>query len=183
MKIKLNLISPQKKEEIRRAYWLRLVLRWEVEFVSLVIFFIVVLVSMNLILKTNIETESNGEQATRANDNKYTLIKEYDTEISDITKHITSVKRMQANQLYWSKLMFKLNEKVLTGIEISSLLTSDYGIMINGKVDTRDKLIAFKDSFSQDACFSDVNLPLSNLVSKSNIEFQMSLKIKKECLK
>ena len=40
-----------------------------------------------------------------------------------------------------------------------------------------------KDNFSQEGCFTDINLPLSNLVSKDNIDFQIQFNIKEECVK
>jgi len=182
MKIKLNLIPPQKKEAIKRAHWLRLVSKWEIEFVLLLVFFIAVLVSMNLILKVNMEMEANDTSLAEKNNYKYNQIKEYDSEIVDVNKQIVNVRNLQANQLYWSNLLLKLNSKVVNGIEIVSLVTKEYDLILNGKADTRDNLIIFKDSLVQDDCFSGVDLPLSNLVSKDNVEFQISFSIKKECL-
>ena len=183
MKIKLNLIPPQRKEEIKKAYWLRLVSRWEIEFVLLLLLFIAVLASMNFILKINIATETDSVLVVGKDSDKYDLISEYDKEIKDISGQVASVKKIQDNQLYWSRLLLKLNEKVFDGIEITDLTTSDYAVVLDGKANTRDDLIAFKDSLVQDQCFSNVELPLSNLVSKDNVEFQISLAIKKECLK
>ena len=183
MKIKLNLIPPQRKEEIKKAYWLRLVSRWEIEFVLLLLLFIAVLASMNFILKINIATETDSVLVVGKDSDKYDLISEYDKEIKDISGQVASVKKIQDNQLYWSRLLLKLNEKVFDGLEITDLTTSDYAVVLDGKANTRDDLIAFKDSLVQDQCFSNVELPLSNLVSKDNVEFQISLAIKKECLK
>lgn len=182
MKIKLNLIPPQKKEEIKRAYWLRLVSKWEMEFVILLIFFIAVLASMNFVLKANMAAEDNDMLLVEKNNDNYNKIKEYDNEVKDISGQMANIKKLQSSQLYWSKLLMKLNDKVVSGIEITSLVTSEYDLILNGKADTRDNLIAFKESLAQDSCFSEVDLPLSNLVSKDNVEFQLSLRIKKECL-
>lgn len=183
MKIKLNLIPPQKKEEIKKAYWLRLVSKWEIEFVFLLVFFIATLAIMNFILQINIATEDNNAHLTEENSAKYNAIKEYDNEIKDAAKQIANVKKIQDNQLYWSKLLKKIDDNVKTGIEITSLTTTEYSLVLSGKADTRDGLIALKDGLASDACFANVDLPLSNLVSKENVEFKIALKINKECLK
>jgi hypothetical protein len=47
----------------------------------------------------------------------------------------------------------------------------------------RDNLIQFKDNLEKESCFSEINLPLSNLVEKENVEFQIDFNIKKDCLK
>lgn len=183
MKIKLNLIPKQKKEQIKRAYFLRIISKWEMEFFFLLIFFVAILISINLILSINIEAENNSVSLVEKNNDKYSLIKEYNKEIIEVNEQIANVKKIQVNQLHWSKLLSKLNEKVFNGIEVTSLVTSDYNLIFSGKANTRDNLIILKDKLSQDDCFSDVGLPLSNLVSKDNVEFQINLKIKKECLK
>ena len=52
-----------------------------------------------------------------------------------------------------------------------------------GLADTREDLIFLKEKLGEDGCFSDIDLPLSNLVDKNNIEFQIVFKIKSDCLK
>jgi len=183
MEIKINLIPPHKKEDIARAYWLRLVSKWEIEFVLLLVLLIAFLFSMNLVLKTSVLAENNAELLTEKNNDKYKLLEEYDNEIKVVIEQMAGVKKVQANQLYWSKVLLKINENFINGIEVVSLTTKNYDMTIAGRADTRDSLIAFKDKLAQDSCFANVDLPLSNLTSREDVEFQLSLKIKKECLK
>jgi len=61
--------------------------------------------------------------------------------------------------------------------------TSDYSVLLTGKAKSRDDLITFKENLEKEECFSNVNLPLSNLVAQKDVEFQIDFSIKKECLR
>jgi hypothetical protein len=90
---------------------------------------------------------------------------------------------IKKDQVYWSAFFDKMNGIVFPGIDVFSISNVDYSITILGRSLTRDDLILFKEKLEKDSCFSSVDLPLSNLVDKSNIEFQIDFEISKDCLK
>jgi hypothetical protein len=63
------------------------------------------------------------------------------------------------------------------------MATKNYRVLLAGTSKTRDDLIYMKDNFSKENCFTDVSLPLSSLVSKDNVDFQIEFNIKEECIK
>lgn len=180
---KINLIPPYRKEEILRSYNLRMLFKWELELAAILILLILALVSINSILKINLSAAINDFNMNNQNSEQFKKIEKYDNDAKNMSAIISNVGKIQAAQFYWSKFLAKINDKVISGIEVNKLTTKNYEISLGGKANTRDNLIIFRDNIGKDDCFTDVNLPLSNLVAKDNIDFQMTFKIKKECLK
>lgn len=183
MKIKLNLVPPERKAELEKIFQLRRVFKWETELLAIFVLLILALVSINAIVKINLSIAKNNLDMIDKNSEQYQVIGDYDKEIKNVSTVVSDIGTVQNAQLYWSKFLTRLDEKVITGIAVSKLETDNFDISLAGRADMRDNLIAFKENIEKDACFSDVNFPLSNLVSKGNIEFQINFKIKKECLK
>lgn len=179
--IKLNLIPEYKKEEIRQRTIFSKILRWNLEFSSIYIAFILVLFAMGYILKLNLLT--NTIQLSPNNIAKFSEFKEYDTEIKEMNGRVAGIRKIQKGQLYWTKFFIKLNELVPDGIIIDNIATKDYSILLVGGSNNRDNLITFKEKIAADECFSDVDLPLSYLVPRENLDFQITFSLKGECIK
>lgn len=182
MEIKLNLIPRYKKEEIARDGLFKTVLRWELEAALVLAGFFLLLFSLNQILQISVDAQL--AEIERARDkNKYERINSLDDEFKKINAQISLDKSIQKDQLYWSRLFDKLNEAIPDEISVNKMANKNYRIFLAGTANTREDLLRLKDSFAQEECFFDVNLPLSSLVSKDNIVFQIEFNVKEECIK
>jgi len=181
MNIKLNLIPEYKKEEIQQQSIFLKIIRWGVEFLLVYIAFILVLFALGYILKLNLQT--NIIQLNPNNIAKFKEFKEYDTEIKETNVRISEIKNIQQGQIQWTKLFVKLEESIIDGIIINSIATKDFKILLVGNSNSRENLIAFKEKMVTDSCFTEIDLPLSYLVPRENLDFQMTFAFKKECLK
>jgi Tfp pilus assembly protein PilN len=181
--IRLNLIPENKKEEIRQAYRFRMVLKWGVELSSILFVFALLLFSINYILLINLRMADQEINSIKSNNEKYKEMEKYDSEIREINSKVATIEKIAGGQLYWSKFLAKLNEKAIPEIEMTNILTKNYAIFLAGKAKNRDDLLKFKENLEKEECFTDVNLPLSNLVSRAEVDFQLDLNIKPECLK
>lgn len=180
--VEVNLIPPGRKVEIAKIRRLKLILRIELMvFIILSVFFLVLL-SFNYVLKLDLGVVFADPNLAQ-NRQRYDRIVKYNEDFSRLNLQTGETLNMENDQLYWSKLLSLLSEKEISGIEITSLSTKDYNILIGGKADARDDLIAYKEKLDQEECFSGVDLPLSNLVLPKDIDFQISFKIKEDCLK
>ncbi len=182
MEIKLNLIPPEKKEEIRKKNQLTLAMRIEFFLTVILAIFLSMLLVFNYILKINFNSVMVAEKKSE-NSGKYDKIKELDRNFGQANSNLSDIISIKNNQLYWSKLFLKINNIIFPGIKMISIVTSDYAISLGGVSDTRDNLILFKDKLAGEKCFSNVNLPLADLVGKSDIVFQIDLSMDKNCLK
>jgi len=181
MEIKLNLVPPLRKEEIKKSYLLRMIVKWQVEVLLIFILFLAILWHISYVLK--VEAISNLKQIEMARQSfSYKDMQDYKEKIKNANVQIADIKKIQKGQLYWSELMGKLNEMIFSGIEIDSLSTKDYEIFLTGVADSRDNLANFKEKLTQESCFKEVDFPLANLMNKENLAFQMQFTIKKECI-
>lgn len=179
--IKLNLIPPYKKEEIEQSSKLLAVLGWEIKLSGILLVFVSMLLSINYILQLNL-TSMSANFGSGNNDQIKKLI-EYDDKIKEINAKVSETMKVQNGQLKWDNLFLKLNENFPESIELKSITTENYAILLSGVAQKRDELIAFRDKLEKEGCFSEVDLPLSNLVMKENIDFRINFNIESDCLK
>ena len=180
--IRLNLIPQNRKEEIAQDGRFRTVLKWGFELSATLVIFAAILGSVNYILLINLRSVSNRIESDERNDEKHREMKQYDSEIRKLNAKISDIEKISRSQLYWSGFFEKINWQIIPEIEIINILTQDYAVLLSGKAQNRDKMLEFKENLVKEECFTDVNLPLSNLVARENIEFQLDLKIKPECI-
>ena len=141
------------------------------------------LMSIYYILNINLRLAKESYATSIKSNEQYKEIEKYESEINNVNSNLSQIEKLQNGQLNWSKFFQRFNEHFSNEIEVKGLATRNYSIALIGAAKTRDNLISFKDSLAADSCFSEVNLPLSNLVSKEDLDFQIDFKIKQECLK
>ena len=90
---------------------------------------------------------------------------------------------IQAGHLHWFHVLERLSADVPVGIRVENLATKNYNVYLIGQARSRDGLLEFKAKLEQDDCFETVNVPLSNLVVKENVDFQMDFLVKQNCLR
>ncbi|MEX2029208.1 MAG: hypothetical protein WD963_01875 [Candidatus Paceibacterota bacterium] len=72
-------------------------------------------------------------------------------------------------------LLKKMTDIKITGIIYDNRSPQDAIIHINGIAPSRERLLLFRRAFEDDASFKRVDLPISNFIQGSNIEFSLSL--------
>ena len=181
MEIRLNLLPENKKEEIAQAKRFRSAVFLEVEIFVIILVFLAFLFSINYILslETKFAEDSINQDSGKE---QYKVVKQYEENFSTTNSKTADLGLINKDQLYWSNMFQKLSNLTMDGVSISSMSTKNFSIIITGVSSTRDELIAFKDKLSTDKCFSNVDLPLSDLVSKDNVNFQINLNINRDCL-
>jgi Tfp pilus assembly protein PilN len=182
MEIKLNLIPQYRKDEISQQARLMKILRWEIESFFIITIFFILLLTIKYILIFNLNAQSS-ELESKQNKGKYEKIVSLDNNFKTVNTLVALDGSIQNDQLYWSKLFDKISTIMPEGIRAIKMATKNHTVLIAGVADTRDILVVMREKLSQEPCFSNVNLPLSNLVSKDNVAFQIEFEIKDECIK
>ena len=181
MKIYLDLLPEDRKKEISRKKRFRIVAKQGFLFTTPIFLFIAILASINLILKT----QNDGmEQALLigGGQDKYHNLKFYEDEFRSINEKVRNINMFQEKHLKWSNALAHLLEVIPDGVTVTDLSSNNHQIFLVGKAREREILISFRDSMGQSECFEGVNVPLSNLVTKADIDFQMDFLIKNDCL-
>ena len=182
MKIYLDLLPQQRKQEIKRKKLFRKILKGEILFLFPFIVLIVILLNIYYILTLQKNITVTAYSAQQSQD-KYQQLGIYEEKFRQVNTLIKTMGKIQTGHLYWYRFFQQLNEVIPEGIYITDLSTKDYTIFLVGKAKTRDDLLNFKNSLEASACFKNINIPLSNLVVKNDVDFQIDISIVEDCLK
>lgn len=182
MEINLNLLPQHKKDEAVRARYFRMALGREAAFSFILLTLLTFLGGIYFVLNFNYDFLSRLQTAELEKE-QYKYMDKYKNEFEKINSRMALASSIKKDQLYWSELFFRLNALTGPGISLSGVANKDYAIFLVGKASDRDTLLDLKSKLEGEACFENIKLPLSDLVAKENIDFQIDLNIKSECLK
>jgi hypothetical protein len=80
--------------------------------------------------------------------------------------------------------LLRLIEGVLPpNTRIEKVFTQDYQVFLTGNTDTRDTFLTLQENIKNNSCFENVNAPLANLFSETNVHFEIDFTVKAECLR
>lgn len=182
MKITLDLLPQERKLEIKRTKRFLMILRGELLFLVPILLFVVILLSVYYILSLQrdsaaaffLQQQSGGQ---------YQELVSMEEKFKQTNDSVVVISKTQTGHLRWMNMFEQLSTAVPQGIYIDDLSTKNYKILLAGKAQTRESLLEFKSNLEKNDCFRDINVPLSNLVVKNDVDFQMDLSITEDCLK
>lgn len=182
MQILLNLLPEEKKRVMSRRFYSRFFL-WQTSLVLLLIlFYMSVLGGMYFILHYQ---KGIGETALASFDQynqeakKLVQYQETFKRTNDLTKNIG---RYLDHHFQWGQLFSLLDEITPDDVAFVELATKDYTISLVGQAATREAFLNFEAALKASSCTSDVKVPISNLFSQTEVDFQVDFNMKRECL-
>lgn len=181
--LKLNLISPEYKKNIKMKQILH-----DVKNLSLYVTLIVV-VSATILLIARLILEDNFAETIGQTSLISRNPAENKTNI-EINKKIELAKQVQSDYIAWSRLIINFSKLVPNGVEISSFNVNpcpkidEWTINIVGKAANRNDFLTFKENLlkAKDLFQKEIDIPITNLFEKENINFNININIKKEVL-
>ena len=182
MKIYLDLLPEEKKEEIKRKKIFLSALGQETLFILPMAVFILFLCGVDWVLKIQAGDFEKMNALERSQQNNQELDK-YEKKFSEINATVESYSLVHKDHMVWFGILREINSIVPAEIYLNNLSSKDYKIFITGKAKKREDLLGFKDKLSESDCFANINIPLSNFVAKNDVDFQMDVDIKESCLK
>lgn len=181
MRIYLDLLPQEKKDAIRRNKIFGLIVREEIFFLLPLIVFVIILFNIYYLL--NLQHDSLlSSGANDSSRDQYQQLAKYEERFKSINTTVDVLSKIQSNHLYWTNALTSLSLTMPDGVYLSNLASKNYQLFLVGKARSRDDLLNLKTNLEQSSCFQNINVPLSNLVVKNDIDFQMDVEVKKECL-
>lgn len=185
MKTLLNLLPEERKEAIRHNLHVRFLL-WQVFLLfCLECFYLVILFGIYFVLNFQLQTfqgvSANTDDTTSSAQQK--MLNQYEKKFRETNEAVEMVSRIEYDHLHFTRIFTLLDKLLPENILIDHLRTKEYGVFLSGTADTRDHLLLFEARLKESACVESVNMPISNLFSQENIDFQMDFTVKPECLK
>lgn len=182
MQLKINVLPPERKELVRRREEFVFLLVQCVQISMMMLLVLVMFYGIRLALQ--FEVENSKLESSQSQERKIAeQMSAYQDEIGQTNRRVIEIVRMEQEHVYWSRLLRKLEALLPEGTYLSQIGTNEYRVSLAGQARDRDVLLSFRDRLSGDDCFSDVEVPLSNLFVQENIDFQVDVTVKPECLK
>jgi hypothetical protein len=184
MKTLLNLLPEEKKREIERNVHGRFLL-WQL-FLSFFLegFFVMILVGMFLILNFQVKSvETADAKNPERVDEAGGALRQYEDKFKGTNEAIEVIGRFDATHLHFTQVFRLLGTLAPEGIVLRDLSTTDKTVSLTGTARTREDIITFADRLKANACVSRANVPLSNLFSEENIDFQIDFDVTLDCLR
>jgi len=181
MKISLDLLPEEIKKEIRKGYLLRKIVWFEMVFLFPV--FVMAVILLDNLYVLNIEKESVANiYAMEQNQDKYKQLGMFQDSFKKTNELVSSSLSYQKKHLHWLAMLDEISSTIPENVFLSNITTQDLHLIMVGKAKSRESLLKFQSQLQQSACFKDVNVPLSDMVQKSDIDFQIDFNVKTECL-
>lgn len=182
MKIYLDLLPQQKKDEIKKKKRFSDILHAETMFLFPILILIIMILGANYLLSLE-KDSSSTENMIKQSQEKYKQFANYEGKFKEVNELDQKLIKIESAHLNWSNLFFALSKSTPENIYISNLSTKDYEVYVIGKARERENLLKFKENLELVGCFENVNVPLADLVTKKDIDFQIDMVIKNDCLK
>lgn len=171
--LSLNLVSQELRNDLKLRRLYKILKR--VDFVLII--FIIFIAVMMLVAKIMLQNNFNQvvEQTTRITKNSQS----YNLKVREINAKINAVEQIQKDFIVWTDIYEELaaltNEDItFTGINLNG---TNKTLKVGGLAKTRDGLMAFKDKLEKSEYFSKIDFPISNILEKANVNFQINAAI------
>lgn len=129
----------------------------------------------------NIYKKINKTEVAQNNENEVSfVIQKAKNNIDDQhTKTDKLIKEIKSKEPFWEYLD-KINSIIPEDIYYSKIEVSKESIKLEGLALDRNSLIDFKNVLEEGDFFNEVNMPISNLTSQENINFEISINLDKK---
>ncbi|MEA3449406.1 MAG: PilN domain-containing protein [Patescibacteria group bacterium] len=99
--------------------------------------------------------------------------------VKNINGNIKKIEDIQNKSIYWSYLIEDIYALTNANILINKIQAESGNniLRLQGSAGTRDALLEFQQNLEKNDIFAEVELPIQSLLSKTNIDFNMSLKL------
>jgi predicted membrane protein len=176
----INLIPIEEKKNIKKDFYLRL----------LTIFFVLLSFSVLIILVTLFPSYfnsyvKNNSATTKLEAQKHEPMPLLDQETSRVIKEVNNklslIENIEKNRFLVSQnviseiMVKKMSDIKITRISYETDIQKTKKISIYGIAPSRERLLIFRETLEDDPVFSKVDLPISNFIKGSNIQFFLTL--------
>ncbi|MDP2837996.1 MAG: hypothetical protein Q8O53_01840 [Candidatus Moranbacteria bacterium] len=185
MKTLLNLLPEERRAAIQKHLRSRFLL-WQLFLLFVLeVFYLAIVVSIYLVLdfqqRALLATGENGTLSSPAEERR---LNEYEEKIKETNELVGVIGKIDRSHRYFYKVFVLLDLLLPPGVTIDHIQTKEYTLSVFGRAAKREDLLLLDQKLkSAEACIATVDIPISNLFSQENIDFQMDLTLVPDCLK
>jgi hypothetical protein len=177
----INLIPKEEQKIIAREFYLRLVVVF-FALLSVVLFIALIALAPSYLLTLNKERIAVGRLEIQKSETMPQLDKDTVSLIKEIDSKMKLVENSEKNRFLVSESVInqivadKMLDIKITRISFEEdAVLGERKVSVYGVAPSRERLLLFRRALEENSSFSTVNLPVSNFIKGSNIEFYLSL--------
>jgi hypothetical protein len=172
----INLIPPTARRSVIREYWLRVISVWLFLLgTGFLIVATLLLPTYMIILIQKGETVDNAKSSSETAATYDGLAAEL-SDGTELARVLLSSPSTTPLSQYIQTIEAQSGDAVAVNSYVYKMDTSGEGVItISGIADTRQALAGFRDVLSNDSHFSNVELPISNLIKERDLLFSIQL--------
>jgi hypothetical protein len=176
----INLIPNEEKKRSRRSFYVRLLVIFFF-MISITIFIASVAILPSYVLSSAKKIAANYKLESQKKEPIPPINKETLATIHDLDEKLILIEKSEKNKYEVSKKVIdEIIKQKMYDIEVTLISYRDdpqngKGVEIHGVAPSRERLLLFRQALQEDPSFQSVDLPISNFVKGSNIQFSLSL--------
>lgn len=179
----VNVLPWEEKKRIKKIYIARLITVM-LNIISTMFIVATILLIPSFFFSKTKERLVENNLAQFNNENHEEEIKNFDAIVQDINKDLAILQGAKINNLVGDNIIKELLEMKTAGISFSQISfvkkdsSSTGSIEIRGKAIDRTALKNFKTVLSKNPNYTNVNLPISDFIERSDLDFLISISLK-----
>ncbi len=177
----INLIPNEEKKRMLRGFYYRAIVVFILG-LSFAVFTSVVAISPAYFLSTVKKNLTVDKLEELTKEEVPTIDQATERVIADLNHKLSVVENARLNNFFVSEnvinaiILRKLRDIKIYQISYNTQIDSGAEIIIRGMAPSRERLLLFRRALEDSSAFKEVDLPISNFVRGSNIEFSINLK-------
>lgn len=176
--LSLNLLPPREKQALASAAAGHKIFAWNISFFLLILAFFVVLLSVWLCVRIQLNSleaivrDTESGQEGRA-------FRSFKDRVLEANNGLKDLNNLQKGLKTYSSSFEALTQLVpSSGLSLSRFSLNSGSLSVEGRADSREVLLLFKDNLEKSAYFEKIENPVSNLLKQNDIDFIIKLQIK-----
>jgi len=171
----LNLLSPEEKNNISKIKTYYVLRSISFRFISLVLIIVTIFIFSYFLLSNQkkLLTEQINKEIALRQEGKVSAVEEA---TSELNKQLNLANEIQLNYIKWTDFIKTYSSAMVEGITLTNLNFNTTGkiLTINGTAQSRSTLLKYQQNLEELDYFSDIDMPISNLIQKENINFEIT---------
>lgn len=178
MKLNINLLSPERKKWLEFVKKAHLIVK--ISFNGL--FALLIFCSFLLFFRFSIRQQERilqDEWSRLEKTEDYLLIERNKKLAKDYSSYAVKLEKNFSSSFFYWQVLDRVNVNLPEKTFLKELVISDGQINIKGRCANREDFLSFKEALEKEPLFSGVKSPISNFTSSQNVEFEMTVQLKK----
>lgn len=171
--ITLNILPIELKKELKLKLIYKILKNLFLICIILICIYGIIITVIKIFLQIHfINTVEETTLITRSTQN-------YSKKVYDINIKLNEVENIQENSINWSYLIAFIANNLASDIKLNRLQLAKDGknLVLSGFSSSRQSLLDLKNALESSSYFTEVNFPISNLLEKKDITFEISANI------